>query len=159
MTETLERLRELSGHLVDPDIAIAMFESLPDAVIVVDSEGIIQLVNRQAEILFGYHRTLLFDRKIEMLLPSDRHQIHEQHRKHFIDDPQIRPMGVALKVPLMAKRWNGETFEAEINLSPIPTKQGLLVMAVIRRRQTTSRNEWIAGQEPTQQSGTDESPG
>jgi protein-histidine pros-kinase len=136
LTEIIQKLRELSGHLVDPDIAIAMFEQLPDAIIVVDSAGVIQLVNRQAEFMFGWHRSELFDKPIETLIPEASKDKHVRFRSDFMMDPRTRPMG--LNLPLRARRKDGDDFPVEINLSPISTKPGLLVMAVIRRKRVES---------------------
>jgi PAS domain-containing protein len=53
---TIRKLREISEHLVDPEITSELFEVWPDCVIVTDTKGIIKLVNTQAEMMFGYTR-------------------------------------------------------------------------------------------------------
>lgn len=133
MTEgdTLKKLRELSGHLVDPDVAVGIFELLPDAIVVVDQQAKIQLVNRQAEFMFGYNRREMFDQHINILVPEEVRERHTVHLDRFMEDPRMRPMGIGLK--LSGRRRNGATFPVEINLSPLSTAFGLLVVAVIRR--------------------------
>jgi PAS domain S-box-containing protein len=131
-SENLQKLRDLEGYLADPDIVIRVFEAFPDAVIVVDEDGNIQLVNAQAELMFGYHRKELFDKPIETLLPEEIRERHVGHRNGFFTDPKMRPMG--LNMVLTARRKNGSTFPVDINLSPIPSQQGLLAAAVIRKR-------------------------
>jgi protein-histidine pros-kinase len=130
--ENIAKLRELSGHLIDPDIAIAMFEELPDAIILVDDQARIQLVNKQTELLFGYARRELFDHPVEMLLPEAVRERHVAHRDAYFQDPRVRPMGVGMV--LSGRHKNGREFEVEINLSPIvPGRHGSLYLAVVRR--------------------------
>lgn len=130
--ENIKKLREISDHLIDPDLAAVMIESLPDAMIVVNDKGLIQLVNLRAELLFGYSRKELFDKPIEVLVPDHIKDRHIAHRNGFIDDPQTRPMGA--KLDLAARRKDGTNVPVLINLSPIPTPNGVLVMAIIRRK-------------------------
>ena len=133
MTQSnIQKLREIGGHLVDPDIAVRIFEELPDAIVVVDQAATIQLVNKQTEMLFGYHRIDLFDQPIEILVPEDARERHAEHRSGFLLDPRTRPMGLGMA--LQGRRKDGSQFEAEINLSPIVTRGGIFVLAVIRRK-------------------------
>jgi PAS domain S-box-containing protein len=131
-SENLQKLRDLEGYLADPDIIVRVFEAFPDAVVVVDENGLIQLVNTQAELMFGYHRKELFDKPVEILLPEEKRERHVQHRVGFFGDPKARPMGLEMR--LKARRKDGTEFVAEINLSPIPSQNGLLAAAVIRKR-------------------------
>lgn len=64
----LTKLRELESHLVDPDLAIRIVEEIPDGIVLVDMAALIRYINRQAEIMFGYHRTELFEQPIETLI-------------------------------------------------------------------------------------------
>lgn len=130
--ENIRKLREIEGHLVDPELAIQIFEVFPDSVVIVDDRGIIQLVNRQTELLFGYHRTELFDQPIEMLVPQDIRTEHVKYRDNYFSDPRVRPMGAGLSLKAITK--NGRQFAVEINLSPLPTRtHGPFVVAVVRK--------------------------
>lgn len=128
----IEKLRQIESHLVDPELAIQMVEQTPDGIVLVDSSAHIQFLNRAAELLFGYHRSELFDQPIETLVPEAARAAHEGHRSKFLDDPRTRPMG--LGIALKARRKDGSEFEAEINLSPIVVPQGSYVVAAIRKR-------------------------
>jgi PAS domain S-box-containing protein len=130
MVDNIERLRQISSHLVDPEIAVLIFEALPDALLMVDGAGAIVLVNHQAELLFGYHRSELFDRAVEILVPDSRREAHIQHRSIYVLEPHPRAMGANLD--LMAVRKDGNEFSVKINLSPIVTPQGIFTLAVVR---------------------------
>ena len=107
-----------------------LLESAPDGMAIIDSEGRLELVNRETERLFGYERAELIGKKIETLVPERYRKYHVGHRKDFIDDPRVRPMGVGLE--LFGLRKDGSEFPVEISLSPMHTQQGTVVTAAIR---------------------------
>jgi PAS domain S-box-containing protein len=108
----------------------AFLELAPDGIIVVDSVGHILLVNHQTEVLFGYDRSMLIGRPVEMLLPSRVHAIHEQHRARYTAAPHTRPMGTNLD--LYGQRQDGGEFPVEVSLSPLPSGSDLLIIAIVR---------------------------
>jgi PAS domain S-box-containing protein len=116
--------------IADVDLARRMLEAAPDAMLAVDGEGKIELVNQQVELLFGYPREELLGRKIEMLLPERFAKGHVAHRSKFVSEPLTRPMGFGL--PLAGRRRDGTEFPVDISLSPVETRQGPLVVAAIR---------------------------
>jgi diguanylate cyclase (GGDEF)-like protein/PAS domain S-box-containing protein len=108
----------------------ALFDAAPDAMIVVDREGRIVRVNSQTEVLFEYGRDLLLGQPVEMLIAERFRDAHPGHRRDFLADPHMRPMG--LGVDIAGRRRDGSEFPVEINLGPLETDEGVVVSAAIR---------------------------
>jgi PAS domain S-box-containing protein len=109
---------------------VGLLEAAPDAMVCVNGDGRIALVNAQAERLFGYGRDDLVGQPIEVLVPDGARAVHPGHRAGYVADPKLRPMGAGME--LAGRRRDGTTFPAEISLSAIGTDEGILVTAAVR---------------------------
>jgi PAS domain S-box-containing protein len=104
-------------------------EAAPNAMVMVNKSGIIEMVNSQTEIIFGYSREELLGQSIECLLPERfRHQ-HPQHRDSFFSDLRPRAMGIGRD--LFARHKDGSEFPVEVGLNPIQTEEGVKVLSAI----------------------------
>ena len=108
----------------------AVLASAPDAIIGVNGDGVIELVNEQAERLFDWTAEKLLGRPVEVLVPEGMHERHREHRNGYLGDPQVRPMGAGLA--LSGRRRDGSEFPAEISLSAVEDSEVRLVLAAIR---------------------------
>ena len=120
-------------------LALQLLEAGPEALIVVDANGLICLVNGQAEKLFIYTREELLGQPIEKLLPERSASAHVHMRTEYVDTPKLRPMGEGFD--LVASRKDGTEFSVEVSLSPIETNDGLLVASAIRDVSARKRSE------------------
>ena len=106
-----------------------MVEFAPNALIMVAASGVIVTVNAEAERIFGYSRTELLGRPVEILLPERFRARHPELRGAFFAAPSARPMGAGRD--LYGLKKNGQEFPIEIGLNPIKTGDGLVVMASV----------------------------
>src|SRR6266702_4614819 len=104
-------------------------EAAPNAMIMVDTEGRITLVNAQAEAVFGYAREELIGHPIEMLVPERLKSHHAGDRHGYFGDARARPMGAGRE--LFGRRKDGSEVPVEIGLNPIHTSERLFVLASI----------------------------
>src|SRR5579871_1342143 len=104
-------------------------ENAPNAMVMIDTSGRIEMVNAQAEILFGYSRNELLGQPVELLVPDRLRARHPGLRATFFGDPKSRPMGAGRE--LFALRKDGTEFPVEIGLNPIETDEGTMVLSAI----------------------------
>jgi PAS domain S-box-containing protein len=124
LSEIKERLRRSEERFR------SLLESAPDAVVIVNREGEIVLVNQQTEVMFGYARDDLLGRPMEFLVPERFHAAHIAHRHAYLSDPRTRRMDM---VPgLAGRRMNATEFRVDISLSTLETDEGTLIIAFVR---------------------------
>lgn len=126
-----------------PTITMAEVTTLldfsPEAVVLLDSGGTIMLVNEQAATLFGYARSDLKNRSLEVLLPERFHKAYVAHRLSYMSKPRPRPMGEGLD--LVGRRKDGSEFSVDISVRPVLLEQTLHVLGAIRDVSTQRRLE------------------
>jgi PAS domain S-box-containing protein len=102
-------------------------ESAPNAMVMISASGRIEMVNTQAERVFGYERAELLGQPIEMLVPMRFRDHHPGLRGSFFAGPKPRPMGAGRD--LFGLKKDGSEFPIEIGLNPIETDEGPMVLS------------------------------
>jgi len=104
-------------------------EAAPNAMVMIGPTGLIEMVNLQAESLFGYQRAQMLGQPIEILVPERFRRAHPKLRATFFCDPKSRPMGAGRD--LFGLKKDGGEFPIEIGLNPIETDEGVKVLSAI----------------------------
>ncbi len=87
----------------------AVIEALPDALVVTTLEGDIIIFNKRAELMFGYHRTEMFGKTVELLIPERDRAEHIRLRKRysrFDVNERSKTMGNRHEPRGSASRWS-----------------------------------------------------
>jgi len=126
----LESNRDITHRKREEEKFRNLLESAPDAIVIVDSRGRIQLVNAQTERLFGYTRAELSGQRVEMLIPSRYQASHVTSREEYVRSPHPRAMGAGLE--LYGRHKDGNEIPVEVSLSPLQTEEGTLISSAIR---------------------------
>ena len=107
----------------------ALLEVSPDAVLVSDKTGRIELVNAQAESLFGYGRDELLGGPVEVLLPERLRGRHQAHRTGFVSAPRPRPMED--REDLVGRHKDGREIPLKIGLSVLEQADGMWMVVIL----------------------------
>jgi PAS domain S-box-containing protein len=117
----------------------SLLQALPDAMVVINREGVLVHVNEQAGRLFGYSSEELLGETIELLVPERFRGNHVGHRERYFADLRSRPMGIGLE--LHGRHKNGTEIPVEISLSPLYTDRGPFAIGIIRDITTRKKEE------------------
>jgi rsbT co-antagonist protein RsbR len=125
--------QELQGAKVQPAtdrMFRALLEAAPDAIVIVNKDCEVVLVNSQTENLFGFTRKEMLGRPVEMLVPERFRNGHRGLRNSYFAEPRVRAMGAGFR--LYALHKDGREIPVEISLSPLQADGALLVTSSIR---------------------------
>lgn len=106
-----------------------LIANAPNAMVVVDSTGIIVAVNSAAEQIFGYDPDQLVGEPVEILLPARYRTAHRLMRRRHMSNPEPRLMGSGRE--LKGLRKDGSEFDVEVGLNPVSTPQGMATLVAV----------------------------
>lgn len=113
-----------------------LIDGTPDSIIAIEQNSNILLINSKTENMFGYSRQELLGRPYDILIPMRYREKHIEYCRNYFADPSTKIM--ALHLSSVAKRKDGSEFPVEINMSPMETDEGIIV--VIDIRDTSEKN-------------------
>lgn len=131
----LEKLEEHSKVEAMLQTTLEMFrgllETAPDAIVVVNENGVIELVNELAEETFGYTKDEMLGLSVEALVPVELREAHAANRAVYNSNPVRRRMGEHLATQAVAK--DGTVFPMATALSATNSPGGgLLITCIVR---------------------------
>jgi two-component system, cell cycle sensor histidine kinase and response regulator CckA len=121
-------------------LALAIIESAPDAMVVVDERGSISFVNAQGETLFGYRREELIGQPVETVLPVELPQVHGTGRAGLSAEPVTRRTG-EITVALTARTHDARDLPVDVSISPVLIGEALYAVAAVRDASERRRTE------------------
>lgn len=107
-----------------------LFEFAPEAIVVINCEGFIVQINRQAERMLGYPREEYLGKPHEIMIPERYRGAHGEYVRNYLSEPRVRPMGIDLD--LYIRRSDGYEFPVDISLGPMQLESDFVILAVIR---------------------------
>jgi PAS domain S-box-containing protein len=107
-----------------------LLEAVQDAMVVVDADGLVVMINSEFERLLGWTRADLLGQSIELLIPERHRRVHPEHPAGYLTSPVFRTMGAGSELSVVHR--DGTELPADINLSSTMTDQGLLVTVAVR---------------------------
>lgn len=120
----------VTGVMTSPSLFHVIVEDAPTAMLVVDGDRRIALVNRGAEQMFGYTREALLGQPIDLLVPDRFVAAHGSHLDaYFAGKPRAIPLGTERQI--VGRHRDGSEIPIEIGLSPIESPTGPCVLASI----------------------------
>ena len=121
---------DLSGSTESEARYRGLLEAAPDAMVVVNQDGGIVLLNVQAEKQFGYQRDELLGQRITTIVPEGFAERLIADRTRTAAEALAQQIGMGIE--LYGRRKDGSEFPIEIMLSPLESAEGILVTAAIR---------------------------
>jgi len=120
-------------------VVFALVNSAPDAILIVDHQGLITFANRQVENIFGYQIAEILGQPHDILLPEGFRDIHARHRATYRGKSDAQHMAEGRQISGLHK--NGTEFQVEVGLSPFNTDTNPQVISIVRDISERKRSE------------------
>jgi two-component system sensor kinase FixL len=119
----------------------SILSTVPDAMIVIDTRGIIQSFSSAAERLFGYQAAEVIGKNVKMLMPSPYRDGHDGYIGRYLATGERRIIGIGRLV--VGERRDGSTFPMELAVGEMRSGKQRYFTGFIRdlteRQQTEQR--------------------
>lgn len=118
----------------------SILDTVPDAMVVIDEQGIVHSFSGAAERLFGWREEEVVGRNVSMLMPSPYREQHDGYLARYLDTGVRRIIGIGRVV--VGERKDGSTFPMELSVGEARTSDGRFFTGFVRdltERQSTER--------------------
>ncbi|WP_127138659.1 sensor histidine kinase [Flagellimonas oceanensis] len=122
--------QDITEHRMSEIKFRGLLDSAPDTMVIVDQNGIIQLINKQAEKMFGYKSAELIDQHVTKLVPNRLWDTMEYYANAFFKAP--KHTGLPSDLDFFVHNKSGFQIPVQVTLSPLKTSEGLLVSIALR---------------------------
>lgn len=128
-----ERLRTREAHLR------SILETVPDAMIVADENGIIRSFSATAVYMFGYHPDEVIGTNVKFLMPLPYREQHDGYIRRYRETGERRIIGSGRVA--VAQRKDGSTFPMEVQVGEMESDGERFFTAFIRDLTERQRTE------------------
>lgn len=108
----------------------AVIDTIPGALIIIGTDGVVRSFSRGAEKMFGYTAEEIIGQKINCLMPSPYREEHDTYIQHYLKTGEKRIIGIGRIVA--AQRKNGSTFPMELAVGEVNTPRGHYFVGSVR---------------------------
>lgn len=127
----LDRLESEGKLREQKELLASVFENSLDAVVLINSGGMITDWSRQAEKIFGWTRKDAVGRLLhETIVPFRHREDHVRGMEHFLATGEGPRLNIRVEVPVLHR--DGREFPAELSISPLKTADGYVFSSFIR---------------------------
>lgn len=116
----------------------SILNSVQDAIITINTDGIIESVNPATEKMFGYHSSELIGKNIEMLVSESHKNLHFEYVNNIVKSnvPNMQPKPIEQS----GLHKDGSTLIVELHITTIKLSDEIKIIGVIKN--ITERKQW-----------------
>lgn len=108
----------------------SIYDTAPDALIVIDEKGIMHSYSAAAERMFGWTASETLGRSVNMLMPSPYREEHDGYIRNYLTTGVRRIIGIGRIV--VGVRKDGSTFPMELAVGEVRSEQGRFFTGFVR---------------------------
>lgn len=117
----------------------SIYDTAPDALVVIDERGIVQSFSAAAERVFGWSASEVLGRNVKMLMPQPYRGDHDGYIGHYLNTGERRIIGIGRIV--VGERKDGSTFPMELAVGEVRSERGRVFTGFVRDLTERQRTE------------------
>ncbi len=130
------------------NILQAVFDTAVDGIIIINRQGLIQMINKAGSHLFGYSQEELFGQNIKMLMPEPHHSKHDGYLHNYQTTREAKIIGIGREVE--GKTKDGKTFPFSLSVSEVKIGEQIIYAGIIHDLTALRKSEIEAEQSQKQ---------
>lgn len=113
-----------------PDVLHALIDTVPDAMVVIDTSGNILSFSTGAELMFGYSEAEVLGENVSLLMPSPDRERHDGYLRQYMETGKRRVIGIGRVTTARAR--DGATFPIDLSVGEVNLADKRLFAGFIR---------------------------
>lgn len=108
----------------------AILDAAVDAIVTIDTQGVIEAVNPAVTRIFGYAPEELLGRNVSVLMPPSDAEHHDDYIRRYLDTGQPRIIGIGREVT--ARRRDGTLFPVHLSVGEAELEGRRIFIGIVR---------------------------